>query len=98
MELFFIGGTGLIGSACSELAIARGHELYLLNRSASKKYPLPKGATLLKDDIHADETHPASLRADHRFGAVVPLIAAKGWTNRHDILFAKPGGTVEFIL
>jgi nucleoside-diphosphate-sugar epimerase len=34
MKILFIGGTGLISSACSELAVERGHELFLLNRSA----------------------------------------------------------------
>ena len=33
MELLFIGGTGVISSACSELAVQRGHDLTLLNRS-----------------------------------------------------------------
>ncbi|HUG33482.1 MAG TPA: SDR family oxidoreductase [Anaerolineales bacterium] len=75
MKLLFIGGTGLISSACSELAIARGHELFILNRSASKKCPLPEGATLLKGDIHADGAHLASLLAGHRFDAVVDWIA-----------------------
>jgi len=32
-KLLFIGGTGLISSACSELAVQRGMELTILNRS-----------------------------------------------------------------
>ena len=75
MKILFIGGTGLISSACSDLAISRGHELYILNRSVSTKYPLPEGATLLQGDIYADESHLASLVADHRFDAVVDYIA-----------------------
>ncbi len=35
MKVLFIGGTGLISSACSELALERGIELYILNRSRS---------------------------------------------------------------
>ena len=75
MKILFIGGTGLISSACSELAIARGHELFILNRAASTKYPLPDGATLLKGDIHGDETLLTSLLADQRFDAVVDWVA-----------------------
>jgi nucleoside-diphosphate-sugar epimerase len=75
MKILFIGGTGIISSACAELAISRGHELFILNRSASTKYPFPEGATLLKGDIHADEAHLASLVAGHRFDAVVDYIA-----------------------
>jgi nucleoside-diphosphate-sugar epimerase len=75
MKLLFIGGTGLISSACSELAVAQGHELFILNRSLSRKYPLPEGATLLQADIHAEEARLASLLEGHRFDAVVDFIA-----------------------
>jgi len=75
MKLLFIGGTGIISSACSDLAMSRGHELFILNRGVSTKYPLPGGATLLKGDIHGDEAHLSSLLADHRFDAVVDYIA-----------------------
>jgi nucleoside-diphosphate-sugar epimerase len=75
MKLLFIGGTGLISSACSDLAIERGHELFLLNRSASAKYPAPKSATVLQADVHADATHLSALLADHHFDAVVDFIA-----------------------
>ena len=43
MKILFIGGTGTISSACSDLVLARGHELFLLNRSVSRKYPVPAG-------------------------------------------------------
>lgn len=75
MKLLFLGGTGLISSACSELALARGHELFLLNRAASAKYPAPKGATVLQADVHADEAQLADLLAGHRFDVVVDWIA-----------------------
>ncbi len=75
MKLLFIGGTGLISSACSELAVERGHELFLLNRSSSAKYPAPEHATVLQADIHADSAHLSALLAGHRFDAVVDFIA-----------------------
>jgi nucleoside-diphosphate-sugar epimerase len=75
MKILFIGGTGLISSACSDLAIARGHDLYLLNRSVSSKYPAPKAATVLQADVYADEARLTSLLADRRFDAVVDFIA-----------------------
>jgi nucleoside-diphosphate-sugar epimerase len=81
MKLLFIGGTGIISSACADLAVSSGHELFILNRSVSTKYPFPDGATLLKGDIHADEAHLASLIADHHFDAVVDYIAF----SPHDI-------------
>jgi nucleoside-diphosphate-sugar epimerase len=75
MKILFIGGTGIISSACSELALARGHELFLLNRSASQKLPVPEGATVLQADVRADEAPLAKLLADHHFDAVVDYIA-----------------------
>ena len=56
MKVLFIGGTGLISSACSELAIGQGLDLYILNRSRSGKYPVPPEAHLLVGDVHGDES------------------------------------------
>ncbi len=75
MKLLFVGGTGILSSACSDLALARGHELFLLNRSVSKKMPAPQGAIVLQADIHADEARLAKLLAGHRFDAVVDYLA-----------------------
>ncbi len=75
MKILFIGGTGLISSACSELVVSRGHQLFILNRSVSTKYPIPEGATLLKGDVHADASQLSGLLEDHHFDAVVDYIA-----------------------
>lgn len=75
MKLLFIGGTGLISSACSELAVQRGMELTILNRSVSSKHPLPAGARLLVGDIHAEPARLADLLKGMRFDAVVDWIA-----------------------
>ena len=75
MKILFIGGTGVISSACADLVLSRGHELFVLNRSTSTKHPLPDGATLLKGDIHVDEERLASLLAGHHFDAVADYIA-----------------------
>ncbi len=75
MKLLFIGGTGLISSACSALAIGRGHELFILNRAVSTKYSAPKGSTILQANIYADEAALATLFEEHHFDAVVDFIA-----------------------
>jgi nucleoside-diphosphate-sugar epimerase len=36
MRILFIGGTGLISTACARAALGAGHELWLLNRGTSK--------------------------------------------------------------
>jgi nucleoside-diphosphate-sugar epimerase len=85
MKLLFIGGSGLISSACSYLAVTRGHELFLLNRSVSAKYPVPAGVTVLQADVYADETHLAALLAGHRFDAVVDFLAFTVYDIDRDI-------------
>jgi nucleoside-diphosphate-sugar epimerase len=75
MKVLFIGGTGIISSACAELAIARGHELFMLNRGVSQKYVVPEAATVLQADIHGDEAALARVLAGHRFDVVVDFIA-----------------------
>ncbi|MCX6056916.1 MAG: SDR family oxidoreductase [Chloroflexi bacterium] len=98
MKLLFIGGTGLISSACSDLAIERGHELFLLNRSASTKYSAPKHSTILHADIHADSAHLSALLAGHRFDAVVDFIAYSPQDIERDIsLFREKTDQFVFI-
>jgi len=75
MKMLFIGGTGIISSACSDLAVARGHELFILNRSVSTMYIAPQGSAVLQADVHGDEAALAAILADHRFDAVVDFIA-----------------------
>ena len=96
MKTLFIGGTGVISSACADLAIERGHDLFILNRSTSTKYPFPEGATLLKGDIHADEAHLASLIADHHFDAVVDYIAFTVEDIERDLRLFR-GKTDQFV-
>jgi len=74
MKLLFIGGTGVISSACSQLAVERGHDLYLLNRGQTKERPVPSGAHVLRGDIRDPDSARAVLK-DHVFDVVVDWIA-----------------------
>ena len=75
MKILFIGGTGLISTACSELAVKRGHDLTILNRSQTKRIPLPEGAHQLTADIHGDPDTLATVLSAHSFDVVVDWIA-----------------------
>jgi nucleoside-diphosphate-sugar epimerase len=98
MKVLFIGGTGLISSACSELAIERGHELFILNRHRSDKYPLPEGAQLLVGDVHGDEAALAALLEGHEFDSVVDWIAFTPDDIERDLrLFNRQTGQFVFI-
>ena len=73
LKVLFIGGTGIISSACSELALERGLDLYLLNRGQSSR-PTPAGATVLHGDIRQPDSVRAAL-GDLQFDVVVDWIA-----------------------
>jgi len=73
MKVLFIGGTGVISSACSALAVERGLDLYLLNRGESKR-GIPSAAKVLKGDIRAPESARSAL-GDLHFDVIVDWIA-----------------------
>ena len=73
MNVLFIGGTGIISSACSSLAVQSGIEFYLLNRGQSFRLP-PAGAHLLKADIRKPETVSEAIKGLY-FDAVVDWVA-----------------------
>ena len=74
MKVLFIGGTGVISSACADLAVQQGIDLYLLNRGQSLDRSAPIGATVLFGDIRDRASAEAAL-AGHTFDAVVEWIA-----------------------
>lgn len=74
MKVLFIGGTGVISSACSELVVQQGIDLYLLNRGQTTDRPAPIGATVLFGDIRDWASAEAAV-AGHTFDAVVDWIA-----------------------
>ena len=74
LRVLFLGGTGIISSACSWLAVERGIDLFLLNRGQSADRPHPPEATLLRGDAR----NPASVRdalGAREFDAVVDWVA-----------------------
>ncbi len=73
MKVLFIGGTGIISSACSQLAVERGIELYLLNRGQTTR-PAPETAHILQADIRDKASVKAAL-GTRMFDVVVNWIA-----------------------
>jgi nucleoside-diphosphate-sugar epimerase len=72
MRVLFIGGTGLIGGACTDLALARGLDVTHLNRGARREPP--PGVTTLIADVR-DEGAAAAALGILDFDAVVDFIA-----------------------
>jgi nucleoside-diphosphate-sugar epimerase len=97
LKVLFIGGSGIISSASSRLAVERGIDLYVLNRGATQLRPLPPEATVLHADVH----DPVSVRAalgDQEFDAVVDWVAFTPEHVQSDIeLFRGRTGQYVFI-
>src|SRR3954447_24522436 len=74
LKVLFVGGSGIISSACSALAIERGMDLYLLNRGHSTDRPAPAAATILRGDIRDPESVTKAI-AGLDFDAVVDWVA-----------------------
>jgi nucleoside-diphosphate-sugar epimerase len=73
MRVLFVGGTGIISSACTRRAVEQGIDLTLVCRGKSPR-AVPAGVRVL----HADIRQPASVLAaigSERFDAVVNWIA-----------------------
>jgi nucleoside-diphosphate-sugar epimerase len=96
VKVLFIGGTGAISSACAQLAVERGTELYLLNRGQTSR-PVPEGAQVLHADIRDRESVLAAL-GDAAFDVVVDWIAFTPEHVEADIeLFRGRTGQFVFI-
>jgi nucleoside-diphosphate-sugar epimerase len=73
MKVLFIGGTGIISSACSPVALSKGIDLYLLNRGKSRR-STADGAKTLVGDIRDPHSVKKAI-GDLKFDAVVDWIA-----------------------
>jgi nucleoside-diphosphate-sugar epimerase len=94
MKVLFIGGTGIISSACSPLAIERGFDLYLLNRGQSAR-AAPAGAHILHGDIR-DKESVKRLLGEMTFDAVVDWIAFTPEQIENDVELLR-GRTRQYV-
>jgi len=72
MKALFIGGSGFISTSVSRLAVAKGMELFWLNRG-QRQVSVP-GVTVINADVHVAEQARQAL-GDHVFDVVVDWIA-----------------------
>lgn len=96
-KILFIGGTGIISSACAARAVERGLDLTVLNRGANALRPLPADVRVL----HADARDPDAMRGalgDAEYDAVVDFIAFSPEHVQADIdMFRGRAGQYVFI-
>lgn len=97
LSVLFLGGSGIISSASTRLAVERGLDLTVLNRGESTTRPLPDGVRTLRADVR----DPASVRealGDREFDAVVDWVAFTPEHVRTDVeLFTGRTGQYVFI-
>ena len=72
--MLFIGGTGIISSACAQLAVERGVELHLLKRNRTSLRPVPAGVVVHEGDVRDAGSVRAAL-GDQDFDVVVAWVA-----------------------
>ncbi|MCF7803083.1 MAG: NAD-dependent epimerase/dehydratase family protein [Candidatus Marinimicrobia bacterium] len=96
MRVLFIGGTGIISSACAARCIELGHDLYLLNRGQSVRQ-IPEQANVLRAD-YRDTEQARDVLDGMNFDVVVDFIAFNVEHTRTDVeLFRGRTGQYVFI-
>lgn len=94
MRALFIGGTGIISTACTRLAAQRGVELTLLNRGRHGT-PVPAGVETITADVE-DDAAVSSALAGRCFDVVVDWIAFTPAAIERDLKLFR-GRTRQFI-
>lgn len=75
MKVLYIGGTGIISSACVRRSVALGHDVFLLRRGLSSSYEAPDGTQTILGDIQG-ELGPLKEALDgHEFDVVCDFLA-----------------------
>ena len=97
LRVLFIGGSGVISSEASRLAVRCGIKLSVLNRGATRLRPLPPEASVLHGDIR-DTASVREALGDREFDAVVDWVAFTAEHVQADIdLFRGRTGQYVFI-
>jgi len=94
VKVLFIGGTGVISEACTQLAAGKGMELYLYNRGATRA-ALPEGVRVIRGDIRDVQGALRSL-GELEFDVVVDWIAYERAHVENDIRIFS-GRTTQYV-
>ena len=74
LRVLFIGGTGIISSACVAESLRQGHEVHLLHRGTEQRRPVPDGVVSHIADIR-DETAAREALDGLEFDVVAEFLA-----------------------
>jgi nucleoside-diphosphate-sugar epimerase len=95
MKVLFIGGTGIISSACAAYAVQNKIDLFLLSRGSTTHRPAPREAEVLRADINDPDATRRALK-DLRFDAVVNFIVFRPEQIERDIALFR-GRTHQYV-
>lgn len=97
LSALFLGGTGIISSACTARAVEQGLDVTVINRGSTTARPLPDGVEVLQADVR----DPGALRAatgNREFDVVADFVAFLPEHVQADLdLFAGRTGQYVFI-
>ena len=97
LRVLFIGGSGVISSACAREAVTAGIDLYVLNRGQNTTRPLPDGVAELRADVRNPEAVRDAI-GGLDFDSVVDWVAFTAEHVRSDIdVFRGRTGQYVFI-
>ncbi len=97
LRILFIGGTGIISSACAPRVLAAGHALTVVNRGTTSIRPLPAGTEVLRADVRDGDALRAAI-GERDFDVVVNFVAYTPEHVQSDVdLFAGRTGQYVFI-
>jgi len=90
--VLFLGGSGIISSACTVRALEQGFEVFVLNRGTSSTRPLPEGVQPLVGDL-GDQASVQEAIGDREFDVVADFRAftPADVTSRLDVLEGRMG-------
>ena len=94
MRVLFVGGSGIISTACTQLAAQRGIDLTLVNRG-QRKVSLPAGVKSLSVDVH-DVSTAQKVLGDLTYDVVVDWVAYTPDDIERDLQLFR-GRTRQFI-
>jgi nucleoside-diphosphate-sugar epimerase len=93
MRILFLGGTGNISTACTRLALDRGHSVSLLNRG--RRATMFPGAAQISADLQ-DEPSVAAALGDQTWDAVVNFVAFTPEDIERDLRLFR-GRTAQYV-
>jgi len=97
VSVLFLGGSGIISSACTERCLEVGMEVFVLNRGTSKTRPIPDGCRQLVGDLSDPESVRAAI-GDLEFDVVADFRAfTPGQVQTRLQLFRDRMGQYVFI-